>query len=90
MGLGESERGTVEIAVTRSIGEDGAVVVFIDTDFEPTGADGGPGLRVLVNDGDAFIGKPFVYTEVDHDAKTVKLTVEPREIAYVTDETKES
>jgi hypothetical protein len=46
----------VLVTVTRSAGPDGAVLVFIDTpNFEP---DGSPGLRVLVNDGDVFIGRP--------------------------------
>jgi hypothetical protein len=42
----------VEVKVTRSDGADGAVVVFVDTEFEPDGSDGGPGLRVRVNDAD--------------------------------------
>ena len=42
---------TVTVGVTRSSGRDGAVVVFVDTTFEPDGSDGGPGLRVRVNDG---------------------------------------
>ncbi len=43
----------VTITVTRSAGEDNAVLVMIDTaGFQPNGADGGPGLRVLVNDAD--------------------------------------
>lgn len=46
----------VAVIVTRSAGSDRAVVVFIDTAFEP---DGSPGLRVLVNDGDAYIGVPY-------------------------------
>ena len=41
----------IVITVTRSAGKDGAVVVFIDTNgLEPSGSDGGPGLRVRVND----------------------------------------
>lgn len=40
----------VEITVTRSAGADRAVVVLIDTpNWEPDGSDGGPGLRVLIN-----------------------------------------
>ena len=42
--------GEISIIITRSSGEDGAVLVLIDTTFEPNGTDGGPGLRVLIND----------------------------------------
>jgi len=38
-------------------GLDGAWVVQIDTTFEPDGTDGGPGLRVYINDDDAYIGR---------------------------------
>jgi hypothetical protein len=47
----------VEVTITRSGGKDGAIVVFIDTEFEPDGSDKGPGLRVLVNDDPAYVGK---------------------------------
>lgn len=40
----------ITVIVTRSSGTDGAVLVMIDTNFEPNASDGGPGLRVLVND----------------------------------------
>lgn len=51
---------TVQVIVTRSAGKDGAVLVFIDTyNFEPDGSDGGPGLRVLLNDGDLYTEVPF-------------------------------
>ncbi len=46
-------RQTVTVSVYRAPSADGAIVVQIDTDFEPNGRDGGPGLRVLVNDADA-------------------------------------
>ncbi len=46
----------VTVTITRSDGRDGAVVVFVDTAFEP---DTSPGLRVLVNDGDAYLGVPY-------------------------------
>lgn len=49
----------MQITVSRSAGDDRAVTVFIDTDFEPDGSDGGPGLRVLVNDDEAFVGKAY-------------------------------
>ncbi len=35
---------------------DGAWVVQIDTTFEPNGSDGGPGLRVYINDDDTYVG----------------------------------
>lgn len=53
----------VIVTVTESAGRDGAVVVFIDTLFEPGGGDGGPGLRVLINDDETYAGKPYVPTE---------------------------
>jgi hypothetical protein len=40
-----------DVAVTFYVAEDGTPVVWIDTDHEPDGSDGGPGLRVWVNDG---------------------------------------
>lgn len=49
----------VTITVAPSGGVDGALVVFIDTGFEPDGSDGGPGLRVLINDDDTYVGVPF-------------------------------
>lgn len=51
--------GNLTITVTRSAGTDGAVLVFIDTDGEPNGSDGGPALRVLLNDDEAFVGVPY-------------------------------
>lgn len=48
----------VEVVVVPSAGSDGAVVVMIDTPWEPDGSDGGPGLRVVVNDGHAW-GQPY-------------------------------
>ena len=51
--------GGLSITVTRSAGDDRAVLVIIDTDFEPTGSDGGPGLRILVNDDEAYVGKAY-------------------------------
>jgi len=89
MGLGESERSAVIITVTRSAGNDRAVTVFIDTAFEPNGADGGPGLRVLVNDDEAYVGKAYDLGE-NHEAKSVEFEVRTEDIAYITDETKES
>lgn len=37
-----------DVTVTRGV--DGAVVVYIDTDFEPDGSDGSQGMRVWLNE----------------------------------------
>ena len=72
----------VRIAVTRSAGGDRAVVVFIDTTFEPDGSGTVPGLRVLVNDGDAFVGVP--YENGNHqEAETQHFQVRLDEIPYI-------
>jgi hypothetical protein len=81
MGLGESERGAVEITVTRSAGDDRAVVVFIDTDFEPDGSDQGPGLRVLLNDNEVYVGKAYDLGS-HHEAKSKGVTVTLDDIDY--------
>jgi hypothetical protein len=44
------ELAMLTTTVTRSAGDDGAIVVHLDTTFEPDGSDGGPGLRVRIND----------------------------------------
>lgn len=44
----------LRITVHRSGGSDNAIVVQVDTEFEPDASDGGPGLRVNVNDGVVF------------------------------------
>ena len=49
----------VSVTVEKSSGSDDAIVIQIDTEFEPDGSDGGPGLRVFVNDGDAYIGVAY-------------------------------
>jgi hypothetical protein len=49
----------VTISITRSAGDDRAVVVFVDTTFEPDASDGGPGLRVRVNDDPVYEGKEY-------------------------------
>ncbi|SRR6266704_603742 len=54
------------VTVTRSAGADGAVVVFVDTDFEPDGSDDGPGLRVVVNDEPVYEG--VAYQESDGES----------------------
>ena len=45
-----------EVSVYQSM-FDSVWVVQIDTEFEPDGSDDGPGLRVYINDDDAYIGK---------------------------------
>lgn len=49
----------VTVLITESAGIDNAIVVFIDTTFEPNASDGGRGLRVLINDGDTYVGVPY-------------------------------
>lgn len=49
----------VTILVAPSAGSDGAIVVDVTTDFEPDASDGGPGLRVLLNDDTAYAGVPL-------------------------------
>ena len=66
------------ITVTRSAGDDRAVVVFIDTEFEPTGK---PGLRILVNDNEVYEGKRYEL-DANHDAKSVSFEVSLDDIAY--------
>lgn len=49
----------VHVIVTRSAGTDNAYVVFVDTEFEPDASDGGPGLRVRINDELTYSGTPI-------------------------------
>lgn len=49
----------ITTAITYSAGTDGAVLVLIDTTFEPNASDGGPGLRVLVNDEPVYAGVAY-------------------------------
>lgn len=51
--------GGVTVSLDVSAGADGAVIVFIDTTYEPDGSDGGPGLRVMLNDDPIYTGVPF-------------------------------
>jgi hypothetical protein len=71
----------VDNPVPRSAGEDRAVTVFIDTDFEPDGSDGGTGLRILVNDNEAYVGTAYDFGR-HHEAKSVKFEVSLDDIAY--------
>jgi hypothetical protein len=77
----------IRLSVTRSAGDDRAVLVFVDTTFEPDGSDGGPGLRVLVNDGDAFIGKEYDdRSEGEHPAKARRFEARLDQIPYLDEE----
>lgn len=69
----------IAITVTRSDGADGAAVVFIDTQFEPTGNT--PGLRIVVNDEPVFEGKSFRPGSVSA-AGEVQFEIKLDEIAY--------
>jgi hypothetical protein len=69
------------ISVTRSAGDDRAVLVFIDTEFEPFGSDDSPGLRVLLNDNEVYVGTAYDLGG-HHEAKAKKMTVGLDEIAY--------
>jgi len=53
------EKLGVKIEIYQRPDPDNAIVVCIDTDFEPNGSDGGPGLRVLINDDDTYSGVPY-------------------------------
>jgi hypothetical protein len=75
----------VVVTVTRSAGRDGAVLVMIDTSFEPDGRDGGPRLRVRINDDPVWVG---VASQPVGDAKQVQadsrtLTVRLAELVRV-------
>ena len=67
-----------DVTVTRSAGTDGAVVVFIDGDFEIAG-----GLRILVNDADAYHTVQYEQDDTDRDAKQVSMTFTLPEIEYL-------
>ena len=77
----------LEITVTRSAGDDRAVAVFIDTEFEPhaVGQDD-IGLRVLLNDNEVFVGKAYDLG-AHHEAGEKKLEVSLADIAYTGKET---
>ncbi len=69
----------VRVTITTSDGDDGAVVVFIDTQFEPDGSDGGPGLRVWINDDPQYEG--VLYSKPLYD-DWLPPTGEPIDAAY--------
>ena len=80
--MSEQSDFEVEISVTRSAGDDRAVLVLIDTSFEPFApGDDDLGLRVLLNDNEIYVGKPYdlgahhdapVLGEVDHVDATIE------------------
>lgn len=71
----------VEVTVTRSAGDDRAVLVIIDTAFEPDGSDDGPGLRILLNDDEVYVGKAYDFGK-DHQANALGLKVDLSNIEY--------
>jgi hypothetical protein len=83
----------IEITATRSTGADGAFVVFIDTpNWEPDGSDGGPGLRVVLNDGEIYDVVPWepfddsIEDFVERDAASRLMTIRLSEIDYTPEE----
>jgi hypothetical protein len=66
-----------EVTATRSAGPDGAVIIFIDGDFDAVG------LRILLNSDEVFVSKRY---EVDRDtsrpARTARLTFTLDDIDY--------
>ena len=82
--MAEEQKG-LTIIVTRSAGDDRAVTILIDTDFEPDGSDGGPGLRILLNDDEAYAGKAYDLG-AHHEAKSVSFEVSLDEIDYISKE----
>lgn len=53
----------ITVTVGTSEMSDRAAIVAIGTEFEPDGSDGGPGLRVNINDDCAYEGVPYEYEE---------------------------
>jgi hypothetical protein len=53
----------VTVTIQESAGTDGAVVLIIDTEFEPDASDGGPGLRILVNEDPTYVGVDYEHKE---------------------------
>lgn len=72
----------VKVTVTRSAGTDGAVLVMVDTGFQPDGSDGSPGLRVLVNDQPVFAGREYLEAEEPREADRRTLEVDVAEVDY--------
>lgn len=58
-GTATIEHNGVTVTITKSDGSDEAVLVWVETDFEPDGSDDGPGLRVELNDNDIYEGVPY-------------------------------
>jgi hypothetical protein len=68
------------ITVTRSAGKDSAVVIFIDGDFT------GQGLRILVNDNDAWKDTAFEPNDdpdVERPARDVRLDFRLSDTEYL-------
>jgi hypothetical protein len=68
--LHDFETDEVSITITRSGGPDGAVLVMIDTSFEPDASDGSYGLRVLLNDNDISRTVAYSAPETEDQART--------------------
>lgn len=66
----------LEVTITRSAGADGALLVIIDTTFEPDGSDGKGGLRVLLNDEPIFNEIPWKPVPEELDPGTELSTCE--------------
>jgi hypothetical protein len=49
------------------------VLIFIDTPGEPDGSDGGPALRVLVNDGEVYEGVTYAH-DTEHQGEAHEQT----------------
>jgi hypothetical protein len=61
----------VSVVVTRSSGHDRAVVVMVDTGFEPDASDGSPGLRILLNDEPVYEGVAYAWDDDDNPSGAV-------------------
>ena len=76
----EDSRRSFDIIVTRSAGDDNAVLVMIDGSF---GEDGQPPIRILLNDEPVFAQVDLGTVLDEHfDAGAVHLTVQPHQIGY--------
>jgi hypothetical protein len=69
----------ITVTVTRSAGDDRAVLVLIDTEFDVRDD---PGLRVLLNDDEIFVGKAYDLG-ASHNAEAKSLSLRLDEIPYL-------
>lgn len=53
-----------------SAGSDGALVLFVDTNYEPNGSDGSRGLRIRINDVDVLETCADDFVQYEHGADT--------------------